>query len=747
LPATTPPSSTRRPDPNRRPSPHAYSWSDAKTQHFTATYDALSRLLTRTEPDSTASWVYGSSATLHNIGRVQCMVGFSATNCSTTGTGYREDNTYDSFGRPQVTTLTEDAAYSIGYAYNTAGQLGTLTYPVSTNGCALTVNYGYQYGVLASVTDASSVGPCGPSNGTLWQATGVDPRGQVSAETLGNHVKTLRAFNAVTGFPTSIQAGVNGGTGTQNETYLFDGVGNMTQRQDNNAGLTESFCYDSVNRLNHSTLTGVCTGAVNLQMGYDVMGNITSRSDVAAGASWTYDPTHKHQVTQSGSPSLSYVYDPNGNVQTRNGFPIHWTAANFPDSLASGGKIVSYYYAPDRSHYQQTYTSGGTMMESTQYIGGLLEKVTAGSTIDWRHYIAIGDSAVAVIDRSNSGTNLIRYALQDALGSLTKITDNAGSTYEAESYCPYGGRRDSTTWSGAPSCVDLGKMKLFSRVGFTGQDMIGGNSMDLIHLNGRVEDAVTGRMLSADPYITTPVYTQNFNRYSYVNNNPLSFVDPSGFGPTIDCDKDAEYEGGGGQSSEDAECAGQSLPDTGGGGGPGHGPGSGPSDNTPGGPGGHTPPPPPPCTEGPSTASGAVQGEVYTPEGGGSLAAGVEDGRVIGMGRAGLGGGDGFTYNPRGALPMKPPESGGGGVQVAATVQGGLTFRIPYTNLGFSFGAQLGFGWDSNGGFAAIHDFDKALGFPAKAGWERYGSAGITAAAYSGRATAITNTGTCRAHF
>jgi uncharacterized protein RhaS with RHS repeats len=42
-------------------------------------------------------------------------------------------------------------------------------------------------------------------------------------------------------------------------------------------------------------------------------------------------------------------------------------------------------------------------------------------------------------------------------------------------------------------------------------------------------DAITGRFLSADPYISEPGNTQNFNRYGYVYNNPLSYVDPSGF--------------------------------------------------------------------------------------------------------------------------------------------------------------------------------------------------------------------------
>lgn len=55
------------------------------------------------------------------------------------------------------------------------------------------------------------------------------------------------------------------------------------------------------------------------------------------------------------------------------------------------------------------------------------------------------------------------------------------------------------------------------------------HSMGLIHMNGRVQDAVTGRFLSADPFVQAPFNGQSLNRYSYVFNNPLSYTDPSGF--------------------------------------------------------------------------------------------------------------------------------------------------------------------------------------------------------------------------
>jgi uncharacterized protein RhaS with RHS repeats len=44
-----------------------------------------------------------------------------------------------------------------------------------------------------------------------------------------------------------------------------------------------------------------------------------------------------------------------------------------------------------------------------------------------------------------------------------------------------------------------------------------------------VYDPTLGRFLSADPYVQFPETTQGLNRYTYVNNNPLSLTDPSGY--------------------------------------------------------------------------------------------------------------------------------------------------------------------------------------------------------------------------
>lgn len=48
-------------------------------------------------------------------------------------------------------------------------------------------------------------------------------------------------------------------------------------------------------------------------------------------------------------------------------------------------------------------------------------------------------------------------------------------------------------------------------------------------MNGRIYEPRLGRMLSPDPVTQAPENGQNYNRYSYAYNNPLKYVDPSGF--------------------------------------------------------------------------------------------------------------------------------------------------------------------------------------------------------------------------
>jgi RHS repeat-associated protein len=94
---------------------------------------------------------------------------------------------------------------------------------------------------------------------------------------------------------------------------------------------------------------------------------------------------------------------------------------------------------------------------------------------------------------------------------------------ERRSYDAWGKRRNS---NGTPMTSAF--VTPDERHGFTGHEEW--NEVGLIHMNGRLYDPATGRFLSADPTIQYADDMQNYNRYSYINNNPLSAVDFSGHG-------------------------------------------------------------------------------------------------------------------------------------------------------------------------------------------------------------------------
>jgi YD repeat-containing protein len=97
-------------------------WTDAKGQSFSETYDALSRPLTRTEPDQFTQWTWGASAASYNIGKLQsvCMgpapASGSAGAC--TSSYYSEGETYDSVGRLSQRAITIPSTGTFTYSWH-----------------------------------------------------------------------------------------------------------------------------------------------------------------------------------------------------------------------------------------------------------------------------------------------------------------------------------------------------------------------------------------------------------------------------------------------------------------------------------------------------------------------------------------------------------------------------------------------------------------------------------------------------
>jgi RHS repeat-associated protein len=491
--------------------------TDAKSQVTTFTYDKLSRPLMRVEPSEagsgmqTTTWTWGSSAAAFNIGQLQSI---------TLGT-YSETYGYDNRSRLSSTTVVADGGtYVVGQSYNAStGLLEAITYPTSTGAAPFKVKYEYETanksGLLLRVKDFNA--------GTVfWQAVSSNALGQYQDVTLGNGLKTLTAFDSVTGAINRVDTGPGGGNTRQWLQYSWDKVRNLTSRQDMNIAKTEIFTYDNLYRM----IQAQVLGNPALTVAYNQLGNITSKSDLG---SYSYHPTKKHAVTTAGPFTLTY--DANGNIETQAGAganaTVDWTAYNLPKLISdAGGFSSTFLYGPDRQRYKHVAVSLG-VSEATIYIKRIFEKLTRATGVEYKHSIIGPEGVFAIHNRKSSGTNETIYLLKDHLGSTDVITSSTGASLLKLSFGPFGERRNGTTWVGPASPADYTALSNTTRQAFTGHEQI--DNLDLIHMNGRVFHPLLARFGSPDPFVQAPFNSQSLNRYSYVFNNPLKFTDPSGF--------------------------------------------------------------------------------------------------------------------------------------------------------------------------------------------------------------------------
>lgn len=121
-----------------------------------------------------------------------------------------------------------------------------------------------------------------------------------------------------------------------------------------------------------------------------------------------------------------------------------------------------------------------------------------------------------------NGTGQMYYLHKDHLGSLDVITNDNGIIVEEHSFDAWGRRRNPNNWR----YENIAQNNLLDR-GYTGHEHL--DQFDLINMNGRLYDPLVARFLSPDKYVQSPDFTQSYNRYSYVFNNPLKYTDPTGW--------------------------------------------------------------------------------------------------------------------------------------------------------------------------------------------------------------------------
>ena len=122
-------------------------------------------------------------------------------------------------------------------------------------------------------------------------------------------------------------------------------------------------------------------------------------------------------------------------------------------------------------------------------------------------YYYAGSQRIALRD-----ANGVYFLLSDHLGSSSVVMDASGQVVEEGYYMPWGGERGDQ----GISTTDYG---------YTGQMQEG----DIYFYNSRWYDPAIGRFMQADSIVPMASQgTQAFDRYAYVNNNPVIYRDENG---------------------------------------------------------------------------------------------------------------------------------------------------------------------------------------------------------------------------
>lgn len=464
-------------------------------------YDMLDRVIGRYDRDQRGEWVYDTAA----YGKGQLAEAYTGT---VTAKDYRRVLGYDALGRPsRVSLYLKDGEYTDVTTYDAWGRKSSQTYRRGTAGVEkkFTLHYN-DYGFLGSVRRGSLV---------LWNVLQQDPAGRVTSAVLGNGLTQTDVYSPTSTRLTGATLLAANGTRRLEEGYGYDKLGNVSYRnqQWNGHGFIETFDYDELNRLKSSAI-----GSDVKTINYHPDGRIRNKTGVGSG-DYAYPTPGAGSVRPNAVTSIAgignFQYDDNGNLLSGAGRTISWTAFDMPMTIAKGGASGTFVYGPEHQRARQDRGDGTSVV----YADRQETELGAGGSVTLKTYWPLGIGVE--IDRPGKATEL-RWTHTDRLGSPIALSDEAGLVQEELAYDPWGKRRDPVSHA-TPDTLD-GKI---DNKGFTNHEML--DQLDLVHMNGRVYDPFVARFLSGDPIIQDPTNGQNYDRYSYVFNNPTNLTDPTGF--------------------------------------------------------------------------------------------------------------------------------------------------------------------------------------------------------------------------
>jgi RHS repeat-associated protein len=501
---------------------HSYKWTafdepsderDGNGLNTTYIRDALGRVQTVTDKNGTANFTWDRAP--NGIGKIA-----NAISSDGVETGYAYDPKGHLVG---ATWRVDGSAYGFGFSYDAIGRIDSVTYPSLPGRTGFATEQKYnEFGFVYQVID-----PRG--HRVFWQADQQNERGETTLERLGNGSTTTRRGFDPRGRVTSIETTGQGVT-QQSLAYSYYPTGSLKTRMDRlpSSTVQESFTFDRLDRLSEwkaSTSPDTSTVPHDLldqTFKYDDIGNLTRRMNSLGpqpNLSMRYGQrgAGPHALTQV---NLSrYSYNAGGDQVSGRGRKMTYNAFNLPSTVRGPRANLSFKY--DAGH--QRALEKGSTQRTVVSAGGLYERrVQAGHTTDV-YYVPAGGRLIAQVQSADvPDLNGTFFLHDDGLGSVQAVTNETGALLERLWYEPFGQHVDPAN----PEVTVTPAMKSVND-GFTGQ--FEDPDLRLINMKGRIYDPTVGHFLTPDPLIQDPLWSESLNRYSYAWNNPLKWVDPSGF--------------------------------------------------------------------------------------------------------------------------------------------------------------------------------------------------------------------------
>ncbi|GGV11357.1 hypothetical protein GCM10010293_01520 [Streptomyces griseoflavus] len=462
---------------------------------------------------------------------------------------------YDRLYRPLRTSVTipESTAnaglagtYLSGTSYKVSGLVAAVGLPKAGSLAASSVAFAYEDDTLRPV---AVDGLAGLKGTTSYSLTGKPLQYELS-DSDGKKAWVTNTYEPGTQRLSSTRVDREDVAGVdQASTFRYDEAGNVLSVSDTSRSGTDAQCftYDHLRRLTEAWTqsTTDCASTPSAPVlggpapywtsyGYDKTGNRTTEvehditGDAKKNVTSTYDypapgptsvrPHALKALTRTGPGVTSgdfYTYDAIGNTDTRTlgdgtTQDLDWDAegrlVKVTEPVEGGSpKVTEYVYDADGNRLIDR-----TPTETTLYVGGTEITVAKGSTTPrGTRYIDLGGGHTAV--QGDDGK--VSFTTADHHGTALLAIDAVTQKLTQRRTLPFGGIRggEPANWPGTK--------------GFVGgtQD----TSTGLTRLGAREYDPSTGRFLSVDPVmdLTDP---QQINGYTYSNNNPLTFSDPSG---------------------------------------------------------------------------------------------------------------------------------------------------------------------------------------------------------------------------